>query len=180
MRRGSAAVRISGTPQGCRRSAAILTALEDRLHQGSKALVGNRGFRRYLKVEGEGFQLDLQRVEAEARYDGKWVLITNTDYSPADVALAYKQLWMVEDLFRSMKSLLATRPIYHRCDETIRGHVFCSSSPCNCAPSWRIDWRPKDTSPWSGPTSLAILTGLRRWSLKRTASAYCCVQRRQG
>jgi hypothetical protein len=105
---------------------AILTALEDRLHQGSKALVGNRGFRRYLKVAGEGFQLDPQRVEAEARYDGKWVLTTNTDYSPADVALAYKQLWMVEDLFRSMKSLLATRPIYHRCDETIRGHVFCS------------------------------------------------------
>ena len=33
---------------------------------------------------------------------------------------------MVEDLFRSMKSLLETRPIYHKCDETIRGHVFCS------------------------------------------------------
>jgi transposase len=33
---------------------------------------------------------------------------------------------MVEDVFRSMKSLLDTRPIYHKCDETIRGHVFCS------------------------------------------------------
>src|ERR1039457_6603854 len=33
---------------------------------------------------------------------------------------------MVEDIFRSMKSLLETRPIYHKCDETIRGHVFCS------------------------------------------------------
>jgi Transposase DDE domain len=105
---------------------AILAALHDRLHNGSKSLVGNRGFRRYLKVVGQGFQIDPQRVEAEARYDGKWVLTTNTDYEPADVALAYKQLWMVEDLFRSMKSLLATRPIYHRCDETIRGHVFCS------------------------------------------------------
>ena len=31
-----------------------------------------------------------------------------------------------EEMFRSMKSLLATRPIYHKCDETIRGHVFCS------------------------------------------------------
>jgi len=40
--------------------------------------------------------------------------------------LKYKQLWMVEDIFRSMKSLLETRPIYHKCDETIRGHVFCS------------------------------------------------------
>jgi hypothetical protein len=105
---------------------AILAALQDRLPQGAKSLVGNRGFRRYLKVTGEGFQIDPQRVQAEARYDGKWVLRTNTDYEPADVAMAYKQLWMVEDLFRSMKSLLSTRPIYHRLDETIRGHVFCS------------------------------------------------------
>jgi transposase len=33
---------------------------------------------------------------------------------------------MVEHWFRSCKSLLQTRPIYHKCDETIRGHVFCS------------------------------------------------------
>ena len=55
-----------------------------------------------------------------------WVLTTNMDLPPAEVALKYKQLWMVEDVFRSMKSLLDTRPIYHKCDETIRGHVFCS------------------------------------------------------
>ena len=29
-------------------------------------------------------------------------------------------------MFRTMKSILETRPIYHKCDETIRGHVFCS------------------------------------------------------
>lgn len=103
---------------------AILVTLEDQLRQGSKSLVGNRGYRRYLKVAGEGFQLDRERVDEEARYDGRWVLSTNTDYPTADVA--YKQLWMVEDLFRSMKSILSTRPIYHRRDETIRGHVFCS------------------------------------------------------
>ncbi len=42
------------------------------------------------------------------------------------MALKYKQLWMVEHMFRSMKSLLETRPIWHKCDATIRGHVFCS------------------------------------------------------
>jgi transposase len=42
------------------------------------------------------------------------------------VALKYKQLWMVEHVFRSTKSILETRPIWHKCDETIRGHVFCS------------------------------------------------------
>lgn len=51
---------------------------------------------------------------------------TNTDYPAAEVALAYKQLWRVEDLFRTMKSLLATRPVYHRTDEAIGGHVCCS------------------------------------------------------
>ena len=66
------------------------------------------------------------RIAEEARYDGKWVLRTNTDLDTAEVALQYKRLWMVEAWFRSCKSLLQTRPIYHRCDETIRGHVFCS------------------------------------------------------
>ena len=52
---------------------------------------------------------------------------TNWDEaSAAEVALRYRDLWMVEAIFRTMKSLLETRPIYHRCDETIRGHVFCS------------------------------------------------------
>ena len=46
--------------------------------------------------------------------------------SAEDVALKYKQLWMVEDMFRTAKRLLETRPIYHHHDETIRGHVFCS------------------------------------------------------
>ncbi len=69
---------------------------------------------------------DLDLIKEEARYDGKWVLTTNTALAPAEVALKYKQLWMVEEVFRSMKSLLDTRPVFHKCDETIRGHVFCS------------------------------------------------------
>jgi len=54
------------------------------------------------------------------------VLTTTTDLSAREVALQYKQLWMVEQVFRSMKTTLTTRPIYHKCDDTIRGHVFCS------------------------------------------------------
>jgi hypothetical protein len=40
--------------------------------------------------------------------------------------LRYKQLWTVERIFRTDKHLFATRPIFHKLDETIRGHVFCS------------------------------------------------------
>jgi transposase len=65
-------------------------------------------------------------IAQDARFDGIWVLRTNTDLENEAVALAYKNLWMVEDLFRTTKSILDNRPIYHKCDETIRGHVFCS------------------------------------------------------
>jgi transposase len=106
---------------------AIVAGLEEQLRQGDKALVGNKGYRRYLKVEGEGhFVVDQAKIEEEARYDGTWVLRTNTELPTAEVALQFKRLWMVEQWFRSCKSLLETRPIYHHCDDTIRGHVFCS------------------------------------------------------
>jgi len=98
----------------------------EQLKKGAKSLVGNKGYRRYIKGKSEVFEIDFAKIEAEARFDGKWVLQTNTDLQTDEVALKYKQLWMVEAMFRSMKSLLETRPIYHRLDETIRGHVFCS------------------------------------------------------
>jgi hypothetical protein len=105
----------------------IVAGLREQLRKGDKSLVGNKGYRRYLKVEGEShFAIDEAKLKDEARFDGKWVLRTTTELSAQDAALQYKKLWMVEDWFRSCKSLLVTRPIYHKRDETIRGHVFCS------------------------------------------------------
>lgn len=89
--------------------------------------MGNKGYRRYLSVIGDShFAIDDTKIANDARYDGKWVLTTDTDMPAVEVALKYKQLLMVERIFRDMKSALETRPIFHRCDETIRGHVFCS------------------------------------------------------
>ena len=105
---------------------AIIAALRAALPHGDKALVGNKGYRRFLKSQGARFTIDDAKVETDARYDGLWVLRTDTDLEPLVVALAYKHLWMVEAIFRSMKSVLETRPIYHQRDEAIRGHVFCS------------------------------------------------------
>ena len=106
---------------------AIVAGLREQLRRGDKSLVGNKGYRRFLKMEGEGhFEVDEAKIEEEARYDSTWVLRTNTELSAADVALQFKRLWMVEQWFRSGKSLLETRPIFHHCDDTIRGHVFCS------------------------------------------------------
>ncbi len=104
----------------------ILASLEEQLKNGPKSLVGNKGYRRYLKIEKNSASIDREKVEQEAMFDGKWVLRTNTRLSAGNVALKYKELWQVEHTFRDMKSILVTRPIYHRLDETIRGHVFCS------------------------------------------------------
>ena len=113
--------------QDRQKRAQIVASLREQLRRGDKALVGNKGYRRYLKVEGDShFAIDEAKLQEEARFDGTWVLRTNTDWSNADVALQYKKLWMVEQWFRSCKTLLETRPIYHHRDETIRGHVFCS------------------------------------------------------
>lgn len=107
--------------------AAIVAHLRHQLTQGDKSLVGNKGYRRYLRLEGAGhFAVDDARITDEARFDGIWVLRTNTAYPAATVALQYKRLWMVEAMIRTTKAILETRPIYHKCDETIRGHVFCS------------------------------------------------------
>jgi hypothetical protein len=107
--------------------AAIVESLKEKLKSGDKSLVGNKGYRRYLKSAGkEHFTIDETKLSAEALFDGMWVLRTNTAFAAAEVALKYKQLWMVESIFRSAKSLLETRPIYHKVDDTIRGHVFCS------------------------------------------------------
>jgi len=105
---------------------AIVQSLREQLARGPKALIGNKGYRKYVKMEKESVSIDLEKIEAQSRFDGKWVLRTNTDLSAEQVALKYKQLWRVEHAFRDMKSRFETRPIFHQRDETIRGHVFCS------------------------------------------------------
>jgi hypothetical protein len=108
--------------------AAILAALARQLKRGDKSLVGNKGFRRFLATAGDDhFTIDRAKADEDAKFDGVFVLRTNArDLSPLETMLCYKRLWMVERTFRTSKSLFATRPIFHKLDETIRGHVSCS------------------------------------------------------
>ncbi len=58
---------------------ALLAGLERKLTQGDKAPVGNAGYRRFLAdPKGDGFTIDAAKVEADARFDGVFVLRTNT------------------------------------------------------------------------------------------------------
>jgi transposase len=104
----------------------IVKSLEDQLKNNRGQLVGNTGYRKFLRLEKGAFSLDMGKVEAEAHYDGKFVLRTNTGLLAAEVALQYKRLLLVEQFFRAVKSMLDSRPIFHQDDDAIRGHVFCS------------------------------------------------------
>jgi Transposase DDE domain len=104
----------------------ILATLEKKLASGGvKRLIPNRGYRRFLKVRAGQCTIDQQRVEEDARYDGKYVLRTTTDLPADEVALTYKNLLWIERLFRDLKSLLETRPIYHHwVKDNVKGHIF--------------------------------------------------------
>lgn len=80
---------------------AVLTTLRNKLGQGDKALVGNSAYRRYLKTPDERrFEIDEARVAEDGRFDGLYVLRTNTRLDPLSVMLRYRELLMVEHLFR--------------------------------------------------------------------------------
>jgi len=104
----------------------IIDSLEEKIKTNPKSLIGNKGYRKYLKIEKDSVSIHRDKIEWESRFDGKWVLITNTNFSAEQAALKYKELWQVEQVFRDVKSILETRPVYHQKDENIRGHVFCS------------------------------------------------------
>src|SRR4051794_27146718 len=107
---------------------AIVTALDQQLTRGDKALIGNSAYRRYLRTtsDARAFEIDPGKLAEEARYDGLFVLRTNARITPPQAGLRYRVLIHVEQLFRTAKALMRTRPIYHSSDAAIRGHVFCS------------------------------------------------------
>ena len=121
---------VCHNPEEARKDAidreAIVKGLEDKLSQSPGNLAGNRGYRRFVQVRKGAVVLDPKKIEADVRYDGKFVLRTNSSLPADEVAVQYKRLLMVEQFFRASKSMLHTRPVFHQWDATIKGHVFCS------------------------------------------------------
>lgn len=114
-----------------RKDAATRQAIFEHLKQvmdkkGVKALIANKGFARFLKIEKGSVRIDQEAIEADARLDGKFVLQTNTELEAWEVAKTYKSLWRVERTFREEKSTLQVRPIYHHRDDTSIGHIVAS------------------------------------------------------
>jgi transposase len=89
-------------------------------------LVAHPTLGRYLKRDKhDRIVIDRRKAAEEARLDGKYLLLTSDDsLSCEDVALGYRQLMEVERSWRSLKSELDLRPMYHRLDDRIRAHVL--------------------------------------------------------
>lgn len=88
-------------------------------------LLTSRRYGRFLR-QSSGGALAIHRaaVCAEARLDGKWVVTSNDDsLSAEDLALGYKQLMRVEECWRTMKSGLRTRPVFHWTPHRICAHI---------------------------------------------------------
>jgi len=90
------------------------------------ALLAHRSMGRYLKEMKSGsLKIDKAKVKQEEKLDGKYLLSTSDkSLSAEDVALGYKQLMEVERAFRTLKSTLSLRPVYHTKDDRIRSHVM--------------------------------------------------------
>ena len=104
---------------------AELAGLEGK--QGTVAyqeVLAHRKKRRYLRVLKDGtLRINRAAARAEARYDGKHVLRTNTELAGNEVAQTYRSLIRVEQSFHSLKSLEEVAPVYHWTEERVRGHV---------------------------------------------------------
>jgi transposase len=92
----------------------------------AKKLITNSGYLRYIENADSGgvFELDEDKVAADAAWDGLHAIVTNDRTSSASQLLAqYRRLWVIEESFRTIKHGLAVRPIYHFKPERIRAHI---------------------------------------------------------
>ena len=122
---------VCRNPVEARKDKAAREAVLEKLQRvisekGPKAVIGNRGYARFVHIAKGSVTINQEAVEADARLDGKFVLTTNTDMPTSDVATTYKSLWRVERTFREQKTTLEVRPIYHQRDDTSIGHIVAS------------------------------------------------------
>jgi hypothetical protein len=104
----------------------IVESLKKALSKGDKSLIRNEGYRKFLISTKNKFEINQSKIEEDAKFDGIFILTTNLDLPAEQIAIKYKQLLNVESLFRNFKSIVDTRPIYHKKDNNIRGHIWIS------------------------------------------------------
>ena len=101
-----------------------------------------------LHIEDDSFrfEIDQEKVDAEAALDGIYVVRTSVPKQTMDTDQAvrsYKQLSNVERAFRCLKSVdLMVRPIRHRLEDRVRAHIFLCTLAYYVQWHMREAWRP--------------------------------------
>ena len=111
-----------------------LHRLEKQIKTGklSKANINNRGYNRYLKLEGDvNVKIDYEKFDNDKGWDGLKGYVTNTSLSIQEIIENYGNLWHIERAFRMSKTDLRIRPIYHRLRNRIEAHI-CISFTAYC------------------------------------------------
>jgi len=87
--------------------------------------LGKKAKTYYLKKEAKDqYSMDWEKIKRSERFDGFMTIATNNkELSVAQVLEAYKQLYKIEQSFRSFKTFLETRPMYHWTKPRILGHL---------------------------------------------------------
>jgi transposase len=110
-----------------------LESLEKKVKTGllSKSHINNKGYNKYLKLEGKAtIQIDYEKYNDDAKWDGLKGYITNTALSKEAVIEKYSQLWLIEKAFRISKSDLQIRPVYHHLKKRIEAHICIAFAAC--------------------------------------------------
>jgi len=90
----------------------------------TKAQINNRGYNKYLKMEGDvKIEIDYQKFNEDKQWDGLKGYITNAKLTRTKIIDNYKNLWQIEKAFRISKTDLRIRPIYHRIRNRIEAHI---------------------------------------------------------
>ncbi len=105
-----------------------ITSAQVAIRDATWALVQMEAHRFFhVQVRGKSLQVEenQEHLEREARLDGVFILQSSAaDLDPQEIVTAYKQLLWVERAFRTLKSFLRVRPVYHFTERRIRSHIF--------------------------------------------------------
>lgn len=98
-----------------------------RTNRLTKAHINNRGYNKYLKLEGEiNITIDRKKFEQDGQWDGLKGYLTNAKLQKDQILENYRHLWKIEKAFRVAKSELKIRPVYHRLQRRIEAHICLS------------------------------------------------------
>lgn len=76
-------------------------------------------------VDGSVLELDLEKIEEEAKYDGYYSIVTSEkNLCDSEIRDIYKGLWEIEESFKIIKSEFKARPVFVKTEDHVNAHFL--------------------------------------------------------